>query len=139
MFNCDLMCKIRTVLGYVFGCLVPDPASASIPHHHQGAPQSKAYRFNGGMNRSIHSTKSIKDVGPLTWVKSINTKSHSPAIGKTKYILPTAMYLFYTLSILLGLFCVVTLHPSNSDMGCLRIAGYGHWDQSRSASRKPTL
>src|SRR5258706_913494 len=54
-------------------------------------PKSKACSLKGGMGHTIHSAKSLKGCGPLTWVKSILKKYHSPAIGETKYILPTAV------------------------------------------------
>ncbi len=82
--------QIRIAIGYLFGSLQPDPGSASIPHHYQGA-QKQGMQLERWDGHTIHSAKSLKGCGPLTWVKSILKKYHSPAIGETKYILPTAV------------------------------------------------
>ena len=45
--------QIRTAIGYLFGSLQPDPDSASIPDHHQGAPeQGMQIRRWGGPHHS---------------------------------------------------------------------------------------
>ena len=44
--------QIKTAIGYLFGSLQPNPGSALIPHHHQGAPEQcmQIERWDGLFN-----------------------------------------------------------------------------------------